>query len=424
VAAADTLAGTDVGIDKLLEGLAEPAPEDTRARDEWTRRISRYLAIAADGLRPDGAPPPPFGEPEPAQTLDPRLLEPSLALIAGHGRRSDSIRTAALRVLAQFHDERVAAACLPYLPLERFDHQGDPALAALRGCLGENTVAYLAERTDGATHDRVLHTLSRLVAATSATQASRDACAVKLRRACRASDADAGRRAAVDLLLLHAARPELERSRDDAAALLEFIAGHDHPGGMVLILTKDNLPGAGDALLTSYRSAQDRGVLSALAGLSHEPAADEVHREAVRRIAETPDDRWRFAELRTLPRLGARGLALSRPFLGVEHAAETRTAAAGALGEAQDATSFDAMLTLLDELESAAPSEEKVQRSTPADVVRWSLMTADPRRAYTLCVGRAITAPPRLRDAYAGAARTLLIRHPGLKDAAPSIRAE
>ncbi len=430
VAATDALNGAghgiEGGVEKLLEGLAEAPPDGRRERDKWARRMAHYLQTARHGWVRASDPPLPPGVIGSDAPLDERLLEPSLALLAEHGARHTDLRNAAFNVLATFRDDRVAIAALPYLPQSRTSHDGDVALAALIGSTGDRTTEFLRTRIDeslAAQRDtrRLLHTLARLVTARATplpralngtvTTADRDECAGYLREACTSSEA------AIDLLLVHMERPVDERDARDLATVLHYVATAPNPGNIAYVLGARHPEGAGDALLISYRKAGDRQVLAALGQLGYEPAAPFVARAVKRSIIENPDDRWRHAELGTLPMLGATGIERAHLFLGADNPLATRVAAAAALARVSDAPSFDDALALLDRVEIRAKTDDPEHLFGTA--VR-AIATLDPARAHREFVRRMMTSPGAFRESYAQHAMGLRRQHPEVATSLPT----
>ena len=426
VAATDALSGVEGGIEKLLEGLAEAPPDGRRERDKWARRMAHYLQTARHGWVRASDPPLPTGVIGSDAPLDERLLEPSLALLAQHGARHTDLRDAAFNVLASFRDERVAVATLPYLPQSRTGPDGGVALAALIGSTGDRTTAFLRTRIDAALAAprdarRLIHTLARLVTARATplpralngtvTVADRDACAGYLRDACTSSDV------AIDLLLVHMERPADERDARDLATVLHYVATAPNPGNIAYMLGARHPEGAGDALLISYRKAGDRQVLAALGQLGYEPAAPFVARAAKRSIIDHPNDRWRHAELGTLPMLGATGIERARLFLGADNPLATRVAAAAALARVGDALSFDDALALLDLVEIRENTDDPEHLFSTA--VR-AIATLDPARAHREFVRRMVTSPVPYRESYAQHALGLRRQHPEVATSLPA----
>ena len=118
-----------------------------------------------------------------------------------------------------------------------------------------------------------------------------------------------------------------------------------------------------------------------------------------------------------MARLGASGRRLARPYLAKPHTTATRIAAAQALATVGDAASVDAIVALLDELESAAAAATAA--TDPArkrhGAVVWALASGLPRRAHREFLRRAFAGPESLRDGYADLVSTIRRRHPAVE---------
>ena len=198
------------------------------------------------------------------------------------------------------------------------------------------------------------------------------------------------------------------------------MASHEKPGVVAWALAEANLPGAGEALLASYRrGGNDHRVLVALGTIRYEPAADDVLRATNRWVKGKRRRPW-DAELSTLAKLGETARRMTHAFLGKPHTTATRVAAARALAAVRDPAAFDAVFALLDELEPAAAAGDTARKQLLAIV--WTAADAAPGRAHKEFVRRALAAPEPLRDLYADVASTLRARNPALAGSLPAVR--
>ncbi len=382
--AAEALLGQDGGLEKLLQGLSEPRPE--KKPDGWIRRTTDYVRVASRAMS--------------RATADPRFLDPTLRLLAAHGAESDRLRDSCLDLLAHFCDERVARAALAWLP-------SDHAYRALQASLGDDATEFVKARVREASPPSfaLLYTLWRLAMAPAAKRADRDFCAKLLREAC-VAEASTAPRAAHDLLRLHESRPQVERDDRDRLAVLQFVASHGEPGPVASAVAEANWPGAGEALLKCYRIAGDSRARYGLGRLQYEPAVPDVA-AAARRFVESKKQRPWASPFSTLALLGKTGRRMTHAYLAKQYDVKIRIMAAQALAAAKDQSAFDAIVALLDEREPIEAARKQVE------TLAWALARADSNRAYTEFVRRALAAPKRLRDFYAGVAA-------GIRDKDPS----
>ncbi len=411
--ATEALGDEESGLPKLLEGFreAQPGMDDRKAFDQWRERQVRYLKIAAT-------------------REDPELLEPTLALLETHGR-DRQLRREAIRALQRQRDDRIAPACVPWLSVE--SHEDADIRRVLFAQLGLAAPAYVLDvaKTVEAPepHRWLLHHAAKMAAgATNVSAKDRSRIAEALRPLLSHESKKIRGGAAYDLISLHLKRPAEERDDADRLAVITYVATERGPYHMVTgSLTEHRVEGARDAILTSYRAAPSRGLLSALAQLEIAEATPDVIAELELRLAERAaldkPPQFRIFELQILAQLSDAGRARVLEVLQSDAPRDVRIGALGACGQAAMPEAFDAALALFTELRALDERNEVEKRGFQG--LPYTLAKLDPRRAHVELTRLLVDATDRnLVESLAGARAWVRQTHPEVVDAQPELDGE
>ncbi len=428
-AAAETLARAKdpLAVDKILDVLTAPEPEEYSAMQAARRQTVEHLQLAA-GIH------------------DERFVEPVIHLLTT--TRWHDVQKAAFEVIGWYEDERIVPLCLPHIP-ERLDSAPLRALVRqLKSEVGPVIFARFMEAGDEGEKLRYATALSRLrrhgtyrgyqdpapddsAERREAVKGSEELALQALGTLLETASRNTQRKAAEELgnMYLFEENPAaLEQT------LTWLLTEPEPPRSLVYRLWESKLPGAAEALLLSYIAGEEKVgcVAEALGRLGHRPALPALIRGLERGLEQTTPHRHAVPEIAALARLSEKGRVRVLQLLESDAATPFKVEAAYSLGEAKYEPAFDATEVLLGVLLEKGLSPDdgtpecghiRRQESVAVGAAAHALAKMSPAKAHrSLSLLLMTEERERLREIILSTLASIAWKYPELKPAPAELR--